>query len=269
MISDEDLVVQDIESRVMGVRSKERASCESHGEYISYVRKLSSSGCPKCAEEQRSAEEERRAEEKRQVDLLMAKRNLESRQAKSGIPFRYREKTIESFCADSELKQKALAVCKDYSENFREHYDSGRCLIMMGRPGTGKTHLATAIVGNVIANTKATAVYGTVSSIIQDIKGSFDKEAEYTEKQAYERYKNPNLLVIDEVGATKGTEFELSCLFNIINSRYEDGLPTIVVSNLMASELPAALGERAVDRLREGGGIAVVFNWDSERRNIK
>lgn len=269
MISDDDLIVLEIESNVMGVKSKVRAQCETHGEFISYVRTRSSSGCPTCAEEFRADKEKKAAEAKLYHDQLVDKMNLESRQKKACIPYRYLEKTIDSFVADTDLKAKVLAGCKEYSENFKAHYDAGRCLIMMGKPGTGKTHLAVGIVHHVITNTKATAVYGTVSSIIQDVKGSFDRDSEYTEKQAYDRYKTPNLLVIDEAGATKATEFELSCLFNIINARYENTTPTIVVSNLTASELPNALGERAVDRLREGGGIALVFNWGSERKNLK
>ncbi|RCH24570.1 putative istB ATP binding domain-containing protein [Pseudomonas aeruginosa] len=46
-------------------------------------------------------------------------------------------------------------------------------------------------------------------------------------------------------------------------------MPTIVISNLKAEELPGALGERCVDRLRENGGIAVRFDWPSKRSEIR
>ncbi|RMP16060.1 hypothetical protein ALQ26_03708 [Pseudomonas amygdali pv. lachrymans] len=67
------------------------------------------------------------------------------------------------------------------------------------------------------------------------------------------------------MGATKPTEFELATLFAVINGRYEEQLPTIVISNIDAKELGAVLGDRSVDRLREGRGIGLVFEGASER----
>src|SRR5690606_12608951 len=105
-------------------------------------------------------------------------------------------------------------------------------------PGTGKTHLANAIAGHIIVNCGATAVYRTVAGILQHVKGSYDSRSEYTEAEAFSSLIEPSLLIIDEVGATKPTEFEQATLFNIINGRYEEQRPTIVVSNLMPEELP-------------------------------
>nr|WP_279537101.1 ATP-binding protein [Pseudomonas aeruginosa] len=141
---------------------------------------------------------------------------------------------------------------------------------MLGMPGTGKTHLATAIAGHVVCNSSSvTAAYRTVSAILQFVKGSFDRDSEYTESQAFEALCAPSLLIIDEVGATKATDFELATLFSVIDGRYQNLMPTIVISNLKAEELPGALGERCVDRLRENGGIAVRFDWPSKRSEIR
>ncbi|MBJ2254875.1 ATP-binding protein, partial [Pseudomonas sp. MF6784] len=74
-----------------------------------------------------------------------------------------------------------------------------------------------------------------------------------------------DLLVLDEVGATKQSEFELATLFSIINGRYEQGRPMIIVSNLSPGELNDALGVRCVDRIRENGCIGVAFEWESHR----
>ncbi len=136
---------------------------------------------------------------------------------------------------------------------------------MTGTPGTGKTHLAAAIAGHVIASHNATAVYRTVGGLLQFIKGSYGPQAEYTEAEAFASLVEPSLLIIDEVGATKPTEFELATLFAVINGRYEAQLPTIVISNIDAKELGAVLGDRSVDRLREGRGIGLVFEGASAR----
>ncbi|MNJ76306.1 DNA replication protein DnaC [compost metagenome] len=61
------------------------------------------------------------------------------------------------------------------------------------------------------------------------------------------------------------SDFELTTLFSIINGRYEQLRPTVVISNLGADQLPVAMGERCVDRLREGNLIVVPFDWESQR----
>jgi DNA replication protein DnaC len=73
------------------------------------------------------------------------------------------------------------------------------------------------------------------------------------------------LLVVDEVGAQAGTAYELGVLHEVIDRRYQLVLPTVVVSNLAAADLGRYIGDRALDRLREGGGQAVGFSWTSAR----
>jgi DNA replication protein DnaC len=67
------------------------------------------------------------------------------------------------------------------------------------------------------------------------------------------------------VSKEQPSDFELTTLFAIINGRYEQMRPTVVISNLSGDQLPLAMGERCVDRLREGGGVVVPFDWESQR----
>lgn len=262
-----NLRIDDLERR-FGVVSKEPAECPDHGEYAAIYRKGSDqpTGCPACAE---IRQREKEAEEQQALMAKLAADRLANKLGAALIPARFRDRTFESYIATEPKQVKALAVCREYAENFGEHFEAGRCLLLLGNVGTGKTHLATAIANHIMRTTTATAVYRTVGGILQHIKGSYDRESEYSEADAFAAYTKPSLLIIDEVGATKPTEFELASLFNIINGRYEEQLPTIVISNLPAGELSGALGERCVDRLREGGGIAVGFDWKSARGRAK
>ncbi|CAH0649884.1 DNA replication protein DnaC [Pseudomonas sp. Nvir] len=74
-----------------------------------------------------------------------------------------------------------------------------------------------------------------------------------------------DLLVIDEIGAQKGSEYELGLLHSIIDRRYQSVLPTVVISNLNADGLKSYIGDRALDRLRQNGGQQVGFTWESKR----
>lgn len=261
-----DLTVGEVEAR-LGVVAKDLADCPKHGPYASIISRRCEkpSGCPQCAE---IARLERDKEEQSEMFRRLEQNALAAKLGAALIPHRFKGKTFETYCATTEKQRAALRVCQRYAERFAENYEAGRCLMLLGTPGTGKTHLAAAIADHVMRNTKACAMYRTVGSILQYIKGSYG-DSDYSEQQAFATLTKPELLIIDEVGATKATEFELATLFQIINSRYEEQLPTILISNLAPEEMAAAIGERCVDRLREGGGSAVVFDWDSARKEIR
>lgn len=258
-----DLTVNEIERR-FGVVAKQAAECPHHGAYAAIIRKNAeaASGCPGCAAD---AQLRRDQAEQRELHARMAEERLERKLGASLIPRRFVGKTFEDYRAVSASQKANLATCIEYAENFKLHLVDGRCIVMTGTPGTGKTHLAAAIAGFVITQHKATAVYRTVGGLLQFIKGSYGDRAEYTEAEAFASLVEPSLLIIDEVGATKPTEFELATLFAVINGRYEEQLPTIVISNIDAKELGAVLGDRSVDRLREGRGIGLVFEGASAR----
>jgi len=258
-----NLTVDPLERR-FGIVSKQPAECPEHGEYAAIISKHRDgpSGCPACAE---IRQREKDAEDQKALMAKIAADRLANKLGAALIPSRFRDRSFEGYIATEPKQIKALTVCREYAENFAEHFKAGRCLLLLGNVGTGKTHLAAAIANHIMQTTNATAVYRTVGGILQHIKGSYDRESEYSEADAFAAYTKPSLLIIDEVGATKPTEFELATLFNIINGRYEEQLPTVVISNLPAGELSGALGERCVDRLREGGGIAVGFDWKSAR----
>ncbi|MCY1289833.1 chromosomal replication initiator protein DnaA [compost metagenome] len=242
-----------------------RDTCDKHGEFQGKIAEIMGrqfrSGCPECSR-QRQAEEAAAEAESKARD---ARERLQRKLGAAMIPARFLDKTFENYSATTERQLKALSICREYSEHFGDHFDAGRCLMLLGKPGTGKTHLAAAIANDLVRNTSAMAVYRTVSGVLQHIKGSYDRDAEYSESDAFKSLVAPHLLILDEVGATKPTEFELATLFAIINGRYEEKLPTVVISNLPPKELPGAIGDRCVDRLREGGGIVVGFDWESAR----
>lgn len=264
-----DLTVRDLERSLMKVTHKVADNCEMHGLFASYFTERNpgvGSKCPVCSDEAQKIRDAEQREEQRHKAIAD---RLARRLGSAMIPPRFQDKTFDSFKVDDEKQAKVLRVCRDYADNFNKHYNEGRSLLLLGNVGTGKTHLAAAIADQVIKQLGCTALYRTVYGILQYVKGSFDREAEYNEADAFAAFIEPHLLIIDEVGATKTTEFEQQTLFNIVNGRYEQQVPTIVISNLMPEELVTAMGERCVDRLREGGGIAQIFTWGSVRKSIK
>jgi len=241
------------------------ATCEIHGAYVSagvrWGKREAWAPCPVCAkaddERKRLAEQEAHARERAEIRLRHS-------YGRACIPPRFLNKTFDSYVADSDQKARALTICRDYAEKFEANEDSGPSLILCGRPGTGKTHLACSIADYLIQRGR-TAVFSRVFDAIRTIKATWSRDSDITETQAIRSFIEPDLLILDEVGVQFGSEAEMLLLFEIINGRYEAIRPTILISNLPVTELKNFIGERVMDRLREGGGKYIAFDWESFR----
>ncbi len=240
---------------------EELRQCEQHGEYICQLTQLGSrliaSLCPTC-EQERIAAQEQAERERREADY---RAQLIQR---IGIPRRFADATLASYRPTSERAEKVLAACRRYVETWPERYAKGSSLILSGDVGTGKTHLACAVAKAIAAKHKARAAYMTVMQAVRRVRSTYSPDARETEQEVFDRISGLDLLVLDEVGVQSGSNHEHTTLFEIINRRYENVLPTIVISNLGLKELSEAIGERLVDRLREQGAV-LTFTWDSYR----
>lgn len=183
----------------------------------------------------------------------------------TGIAPRFRNCSLDNYRTPLEGQKAALAACKAYVDQFRENYDAGRCLLLLGNFGNGKTHLGCAILRAVVTRYGATALYAPAPDIIAAIKTSFGRGSDTTEQSIHAELTRVDLLLIDELGAQGGTEFERQSLHQVIDTRYRNLLPTIITSNLPGNALSTYIGDRALDRLRENGGEAIAFDWASAR----
>lgn len=235
--------------------------CDQHGEYEIVGLDLGDGqvrfigGCPACAAEANKARDEMLANEER----WQRERKLRQLQATAGIPARFADRTLDNFRVNSDGQRKAVAVCRRFLETDKP----GVSLIFSGRPGTGKTHLACAIAGELV-NQGRVAMFRTVRQAIRYIKQTYHRDCELTEGEAIQALTEADLLILDEVGVQLGSEHELLLLFEIINERYQQMRSTILLTNLTGDELTGYLGERMLDRFREGGAV-VAFDWPSHR----
>lgn len=237
--------------------------CDDHGQFPQTVNvifgRVFKTGCPDCMRIAKEEEAERaRINQRYELSLKFGA---------ALIPKRFASKTLTGYDAETAGQKEALRVCRKYVDKFPEISETGRCLLMLGKPGTGKTHLGTAIANELMRKTDATAVYRTLGTVLHEIRSTYRQGSERTEGQIIAALVMPSLLVLDEIGVSKEapSDFELTTLFAIINGRYEQMRPTVIISNLDGKALPAAMGERCVDRLREGGVIVLPFEWESHR----
>lgn len=238
--------------------------CEKHGPYEACNLSLFGiawSKCPTCqadaAAVARAEREQRQAEE--------AKVRWLNTMQQAGIPERFRDRTLDNYEAASPGQQKALEWAKDYAYNFTEVLETGRSMLLLGRPGTGKTHLGCAIAQHLLLK-GSTAYYSTVQRALRRIKDTWSRDSHETEAEAIRAMTGPDLLVLDEIGVQFGSDTEKNLTFDLLNERYERRKPTLLLSNLAKEDVAKFLGERVMDRLREDGGRVITFDWDSHRR---
>ena len=240
------------------------AHCQEHGPYL--ARKLPSgnvwSSCPECMDREQG-------ECRRRENEALAKVRFEQRKREAGIPQRFLTASLETFLAQGEDSGNVLEGVRRYAKNFTEHRAAGRCLTFIGPPGTGKTHMGCSVLAHVL-QAGGTGRYARAFGLVQAIKESWGgQESGVSEAQAMKVFTKPDLLVLDEVGIQYGSDVEKIILFQILDERYAEMRPTIVISNFNRDRLEAVLGPRIMDRLAENGGKVLPFNWPSYRRGDK
>jgi DNA replication protein DnaC len=232
--------------------------CETHGQYearlIELFDRKFSAGCPKCASEHNAAEAAEQQREQQARDM--------ARLRKSGVPLRFEGKTLDTYQANTDKQQIALAACWKLVEAMRANKAAPN-LILIGKPGTGKSHLCCGIVLELYRTHRVARI--DLPDLIREIRATWSKDSKNSEETVLNYYGEIDLLIIEEVGTGSGTDDERARIFQVINRRYESMLPTVVVSNLDMPALKLEIGERVIDRLREGERSLVVFDWNSFR----
>ncbi len=142
------------------------------------------------------------------------------------------------------VMQQILQYCQKYARNFRPDSTS---LLLYGRTGVGKTHLSLAIASEVIKKG-----YNVIYDSVINLLGNIEQEHFGRAKENADTLSlllECDLLILDDLGTEFDTTFNASCVYNIINTRLNKGLPTIISTNLDYIGIRAQYDERIVSRL--------------------
>lgn len=196
--------------------------------------------------------------------------------SRSGIPRNLYGARFDNYIPSTPEQKKAVEKCKDYALNCQERIKEGKGLFLYGPVGAGKTHLIVATLwemvnskpdmfgigsrGNIFDKTHSipedrNAIkcrYYNVPEFLENIRKSYNRKPSYNddfyEDVAHESKYN-GLVILDDIGAEKPTEWVQEQLYRVIDYRYTREIPTFFTSNCTIKELEERIGARAASRI--------------------
>lgn len=245
-----------------------QVACAEHGAYLSSgqvirIARLQReiwSTCPKCQTKAAT-----------QAHLASAEQGAATQQARlevllqrSAIPKRFIGCSFDNYRVETAEQKKALASCQRFADNFESHLARGTGLVLAGKPGTGKGHLSAAILQAIMP--QYVGLHTSLMDLIHLLREGWSagRGTARSEAQVLAHIGSLPLLVIDEIGVQFGSAAEQLHLFEVLDRRYRDMKPTILLTNLERDGLKSFVGDRISDRLGETASW-VDFSWGSYR----
>jgi DNA replication protein DnaC len=244
------------------------ATCGEHGAYVSkgqrfnlFAKREHWTGCPQCVALARAAEQRAEAEKRAEHARKLIAEQLDA----IAIPSRFIGRTFDTFEASTPEQTHALAITRDYAANFNALRKQGAGLVLSGQPGTGKSHLAGAILQALLP--QHVGLYVTCMDLIRMVRATWRRDSEKTEGEVLTMLGRVALLVIDEIGVQYGTDGEQTVLFDVLDRRYREQRPVVLLTNQGRKGFREFIGDRSYDRLRETSRW-VPFEWPSYRQRM-
>jgi DNA replication protein DnaC len=152
-------------------------------------------------------------------------------------------KTFDTFQSETPEQVRALETLRTYSETL-----SG-WIVLSGSVGTGKTHLAAAVANATLENGHQTVMFAVVPDLLDHLRATFDPSRGVDYDKRFNDIRDTFLLVLDDLGTENATPWAKEKLYQIINHRYNQQLPTVITTN----QAERAVDERIVSRMLDTG----------------
>ncbi len=157
---------------------------------------------------------------------------------------------IEFYRDEPELYSKIKANierAKTYAEGFGTS-ERGKNLLLIGSTGSGKTHISTSIAKRVISRGYS-VLYDSAQNIVTAFENDKFRSGYSRQENVSDKYLECDLLILDDLGTEFVNQFTIGCLYNLLNTRSNRGLSTIVSTNLSAGELVSRYDDRIYSRI--------------------
>lgn len=153
----------------------------------------------------------------------------------------------------NQSNEKHFKSAMNYCQEFKTMYEKNQGLLFYGSVGTGKSYTA-ACIANYLLDHNKTVVMTSFVRLLQEIQGSMDREKREREEAFINKLNSVSLLIIDDLGAERSTDYALEKVYGIIDNRYRVKKPLILTTNLTLRQMQESKDiryERIYDRIFE------------------
>jgi len=214
-------------------------------------------------------------------------RRAARRLGRAAIPRRYEHCTLDNYETNFPSSHRSLGAALLRARKFVEGYPletAGTGLLLTGSIGVGKTHLAVGILQALVAERGAIGLFYDYRDLLKQVQNSYNRQVAATELEILAPVFDAEVLILDELGASKPTDWVWDTVAHILNTRYNDRRTTIITTNyanlaplgaepgprgaVREETLGDRIGERMRSRLQE---MCVVVEMQGEdfRQKVK
>lgn len=176
--------------------------------------------------------------------ICRSERKPELRLRRARIPERYTHCSLESFDTGFRGADTSLAMASMATRRFADGYPletGGRGLLLTGSIGAGKTHLAVGLLRELIEQRGATGIFCDYRDLLKQIQNSYNPQVATTELEILRPVFEAEILVLDELGAVKPTDWVWDTVAHVLNTRYNDKKTTLITTNY--PNLPSVMAQ--------------------------
>lgn len=210
---------------------------DSNSEHKAELKVVASCRCER-EEEERKKREEEAAKDMEKIQRLRKASLLDEKLGGA---------TFDTFRVTS-YNERSLKLCKRYAIKFDQMVEKNQGLIFWGSVGTGKS-FAAACIANYLLDRKVPVVMTSFVKLLEAFQSGRDEETAILNRLGYAK-----LVIFDDLGAERGTDYALEKVYNIVDSRYRKNLPMILTTNLTVEEMKGEVDmryKRVYDRVFE------------------
>lgn len=149
--------------------------------------------------------------------------------------------TFDKFDPTVQGAAEAFDIARHYAS---DPYD---WLLLVGNYGSGKTHLAAAIANYARTELNMWPVFAVVPDLLDYLRAAFSPNSETSYETKFDAVRTADLLILDDLGTESSTKWAQEKLFQIINSRYMERLPTVITTNVDLDEHEGRIRSRLLD----------------------
>lgn len=173
---------------------------------------------------------------------------------RAAVPRRYEHCTLESYDTGFSSSHRSQSAALMRARRFVESYPletGGTGLLLTGSIGVGKTHLAVGILQALVVERGAVGLFYDYRDLLKQVQNSYNPQVRETELEVLRPVFEAEVLVLDELGAAKPTDWVWDTVAHILNTRYNDRRTTIITTNYANLPPLGAVGGDAATMVRE------------------